>query len=95
MFDIYKNKMNTQGENERIKELEKTMKAMRSELKELKTKANIAKDCMNKKQKYDNDIEYRTDRIEKSKKYYYAVVKPRLQMAKNIIEGAEKPKEEI
>jgi hypothetical protein len=50
---------------------------------------------MNKKQKYDNDIEYRTDRIEKSKKYYYDVIKPRLQMAKNIIEGVEKPKEKI
>jgi predicted RNase H-like nuclease (RuvC/YqgF family) len=95
MFDIYKNKMNTQGENERIKELESIMKTMRVELKQLKTKANIAKDCMNKKQKYDNDIEYRTDRIEKSKKYYYDVIKPRLQMAKNIIEGAENPKEKI
>lgn len=85
--------MDTQ-DNEKIAELEKAIKAMRAELKQIKTKSYIVKDCINKKQRYDNDINYRTDRIEKSKKYYYEVIKPRLQMAKNIIGGVEKAKEE-
>jgi predicted RNase H-like nuclease (RuvC/YqgF family) len=74
---------------ERIKELEKSIKEMRSELNGLKSKSYIIKDCMNKKQRYDNDAEYRAERIEKSKKYYQNVIKPRLQMAKNIIDGVE------
>lgn len=76
-------------DNEKIAELEKAIKAMRAELKGLKTKSYIVKDCINKKQRYDSDESYRADRIEKSKKYYYDVIKPRLQMAKNIIDGVE------
>ena len=65
-----------QEDLDRIKFLEDNIKIMREELKKLKTKASIIKDCINKKERYQNDPEYRKERIEKSKLYYRNKIKP-------------------
>ena len=72
----------TTEELSRIKYLEDTIKSMRKELTKLRTKSYIIKDCINKKERYDNDPEYRKQIIEKSKLYYKNKIKPVIEASK-------------
>jgi hypothetical protein len=66
----------TQEDLDRIKFLENNINIMKAELRNLRKKVNINKDCINKKERYETDPEYRKERIEKSKLYYNTKIKP-------------------
>ncbi len=65
-----------------IEELEKNLKDMKENMAVLQKQLSAKKDCAKKNDRYNNDEEFREWRKQKTKEYYYNVVKPKIEKAK-------------